>query len=135
MDLWPEVGFETDYPYYAYDPMQEDLHGGGFDLDYHLGGGYYFENESQDWMESLYHYGMSSGKQFDPLYRTSVLGSYILPNSYRKLKPHRSWWSLFVPSHDTPPKQSSHPPTCQPLTFWSFNPNWKVLKTESLWNE
>jgi hypothetical protein len=97
MDLWPEVGFETDYPYYAYDPMQEDLHGGGFDLDYHLGGGYYFENESQDWMESLYHYGMSSGKQFDPLYRTSVLGSYILPNSYRKLKPHRSWWSLFVP--------------------------------------
>jgi hypothetical protein len=48
-------------------------------------------------MESLYHYGMSSGKQFDPLYRTSVVGSYILPNSYRKLKPHRSWWSLFVP--------------------------------------
>jgi hypothetical protein len=97
MDLWPEPGFETDYPYYAYDPAQEDLHGGGYDLDFHMGGGYYFENESQDWMESLYHYGVSSGKQFDPLYRTSVVGSYILPNSYRKLKPHRSWWSLFVP--------------------------------------
>ena len=97
MDLWPEPGFETDFPYYTYDPMQEDMHGGGYDMDFHMGGGYYFENESQDWMESLYHYGMSSGKQFDPLYRTSVVGSYILPNSYRKLKPHRSWWSLFVP--------------------------------------
>ena len=97
MDLWPEEIFETAYPYYAYDPSQEDLHGGGYDLDFHMGGGYYFENDSQDWMESLYHYGVSSGKQFDPLYRTSVLGSYILPNSYRKLKPHRSWWSLFVP--------------------------------------
>ena len=49
------------------------------------------------WMDSLYHYGMSSGKQFDPLYRTSVVGSYILPNSYRKLKPHRSWWSFYMP--------------------------------------
>lgn len=97
MDLWPEPGFETEYPYYAYDASQEDIHSGGYDLDYHMGGGYYFENQSQDWMESLYHYGMSSGKQFDPLYRTSVLGSYILPNSYRKLKPHRSWWSMFVP--------------------------------------
>ena len=97
MDLWPEVGFETEFPYYAYDPMQEDMHSGGYDLDFHNGGGYYYENDSQDWMESLYHYGMSSGKQYDPLYRTSVLGSYILPNSYRKLKPHRSWWSLFVP--------------------------------------
>ena len=97
MDLWPEPGFETEFPYYSYDPTQEDLHGGGYDLDFHNGGGYYFENDSQDWMESLYHYGVSSGKQFDPLYRTSVVGSYILPNSYRKLKPHRSWWSLFVP--------------------------------------
>ena len=69
----------------------------GYDLDFHMGGGYFFENDSQDWMESLYHYGVSSGKQFDPLYRTSVVGSYILPNSYRKLKPHRSWWSLFIP--------------------------------------
>ena len=98
MDLWPEDNvFETEYPYYAYDASQEDLHGGGYDMDFHMGGGYYFENDSQDWMESLYQYGVSSGKQFDPLYRTSVLGSYILPNSYRKLKPHRSWWSLFVP--------------------------------------
>jgi hypothetical protein len=97
MDLWPEIGFETEYPYYSYDPTQEDMHGGGYDLDFHMGGAYYHEDNSQDWMESLYHYGMSSGKQFDPLYRTSVLGSYILPNSYRKLKPHRSWWSLFVP--------------------------------------
>lgn len=97
MDLWPELGFETEFPYYSYDPSQEDLHGGGYDMDYHMGGGYYFENSSQNWMESLYHYGMSSSKQFDPLYRTSVVGSYILPNSYRKLKPHRSWWSLFVP--------------------------------------
>jgi len=62
-----------------------------------MGGGYYFENSSQNWMESLYHYGVSNNKQFDPLYRTSVVGSYILPNSYRKLKPHRSWWSFFVP--------------------------------------
>ena len=96
MDLWPEVVFETEYPYYAFDPMQEDIHG-GYELDFHLGGGYYFENDSQDWMESLYHYGMGSGKQFDPLYRTSVVGSYILPNGYRKLKTHRSWWSMFVP--------------------------------------
>jgi hypothetical protein len=97
MDLWPEDGFETEFPYYSYDASQEDLHGGGYDMDFHMGGGYYFENESQNWMESLYHYGMSSNKQFDPLYRTSVVGSYILPNSYRKLKPHRSWWSFFVP--------------------------------------
>ena len=97
MDLWPEVGFETDYPYYSYDASQEDLHGGGYDMDFHMGGGYNFDNESQNWTESLYHYGMSSKKQFDPLYRTSVVGSYILPNSYRKLKPHRSWWSMFVP--------------------------------------
>jgi hypothetical protein len=97
MDLWPEDGFETEFPYYSYDPSQEDLHGGGFDMDFHMGGGYYFENSSQNWMESLYHYGVSNNKQFDPLYRTSVVGSYILPNSYRKLKPHRSWWSLFVP--------------------------------------
>lgn len=96
MDLWPEIAFETEYPYYAFDPMQEDMYG-AYELDFHLGGGYYFENNSQDWMESLYHYGMGSGKQFDPLYRTSVVGSYILPNSYRKLKAHRSWWSLFVP--------------------------------------
>jgi hypothetical protein len=97
MDLWPEDGFETEFPYYSYDPSQEDLHGGGFDMDFHMGGGYYFENSSQNWMESLYHYGVSNNKQFDPLYRTSVVGSYILPNSYRKLKPHRSWWSFFVP--------------------------------------
>lgn len=97
MDLWPETGFETEFPYYAYDPSQDDLHGGGYDMDFHMGGGYNFENESQNWMESLYHYGVSSNKQFDPLYRTSVVGSYILPNSYRKLKPHRSWWSFFVP--------------------------------------
>ena len=97
MDLWPEVGFETQYPYYSYDPTQEDMHSGGYDLDFHMGGAYYFEDGSQEWTESLYHYGMSSGKQFDQLYRTSVLGSYILPNSYRKLKPHRSWWSFFVP--------------------------------------
>ena len=97
MDLWPEAVFETEFPYYTFDPMQNDLHGGGYDMDYHMGGGYYFENDSQDWMESLYHYGVSSGKQFDPLYRSSVLGSFILPNSYRKLKPHRSWWSFFVP--------------------------------------
>lgn len=103
MDLWPESGseyqnrgFETEFPYYAFDPTQEDIHG-AYEMDFHMGGGYYFENDSQDWMESLYHYGMASGKQFDPLYRSSVVGSYILPNSYRKLKAHRSWWSFFVP--------------------------------------
>ena len=45
MDLWPEPGFETEYPYYAYDASQEDIHSGGYDLDYHMGGGYYFENQ------------------------------------------------------------------------------------------
>ena len=97
MDLWPEPIFETQYTYYAYDHSQEDLHGGNKDTDFHNGGAFNFENPSQDWMESLFDYGMSSGKQFDPLYRTSALGSYLLPNSYRKLKPHRSWWSIFVP--------------------------------------
>jgi len=96
MDLWPEAIFETQYPYYAYDPMQEDIHGGNRDQDFHNGGAYDF-NDGFDWMESVYDYGVSSGKQFDALYRTSTMGSYILPNSYRKLKPHRSWWSMFVP--------------------------------------
>ena len=97
MDLWPEPIFETQYTYYAYDHSQEDIHGGNRDQDFHNGGAFNFEDPSQDWMESLYHYGMSSGKQFDPLYRSSAVGSSILPNSYRKLKPHRSWWSIFVP--------------------------------------
>ncbi len=90
MDLWPEVGFETSYPYYASDPKgwwwkSPWYHGEGTpDLSLTNNNNYDIFSRSAD---------------VDPEYKESAHGSGYLQYSYRRIKPHRSWWSFHIPKN------------------------------------
>lgn len=88
MDLWPEPMFETRYPYYAEDPRQMWSYS-----DSYTG----IELPKEQW------YGKELGKQrsadVDPERRKTHMGSGLLMGSHRKIKPHRSWWSIHLPKN------------------------------------
>ena len=76
MDLWPEAIFETRYPYYAADSR-----------------GIY------NYTDSYNGYDIRNRKsaEVDPERKNTALGSGMLLSSHRKIKPHRSWWSFYMP--------------------------------------
>jgi hypothetical protein len=90
MDLWPEVGFETSYPYYTADPKgwwwkSSWYHGEELpDVDNE-------QLNTFDWFQR--------SADVDPEYKESAHGSGYLQYSYRKVKPHRSWWSFHIPKN------------------------------------
>jgi len=88
MDLWPEPMFETRYPYYAEDPRQMWSYS-----DSYTG----IELPEEQW------YGRELPKQrsadMDPERRKTHMGSGLLMGSHRKIKPHRSWWSIHLPKN------------------------------------
>lgn len=81
MDLWPEFMFETEFPYYAANP-------------------YGFENlvtDDEKWNKTEHKWKRSA--EFDPERRKTAMGSGYLMSSHRKIKPHRSWWSCYIPQN------------------------------------
>jgi hypothetical protein len=90
MDLWPEVGFETSYPYYTADPKgwwwKSEWYHGGAKPDVSSN-----QLETYDWFQR--------SADVDPEYKESAHGSGYLQYSYRRIKPHRSWWSFHVPKN------------------------------------
>lgn len=90
MDLWPEVGFETNYPYYASDPK-----GWWWKSSWYHG-----EGTPDLKLENTNSYDIfSRSADVDPEYKESAHGSGYLQYSYRKVKPHRSWWSFHIPKN------------------------------------
>ena len=90
MDLWPEQGFNVETPYYTTDietsiPQIKD----GYSFEY-----YYWErggpNSKNPGFES---------KGIDSQYKQTALGSGYLMSSHKKIKPHRSWWSFYIPTN------------------------------------
>jgi len=81
MDLWPEPIFETKYQYYALDSR------GIF-------------SPSGIGSEST-----TPSAEVDPERKNTAMGSDILMNSHRKIKPHRSWWSFHMPHNIFIPQQ------------------------------
>jgi hypothetical protein len=90
MDLWPEQGFNVETPYYTTDietsiPQVKD----GYSFEY-----YYWErggpNSKNPGFES---------KGIDSQYKQTALGSGYLMSSHKKIKPHRSWWSFYIPTN------------------------------------
>ena len=86
MDLWPEYMFETKYPYYA-----EDSRGIYSYSDWYVG----YETPSEKWNKNGQHWQRSA--EIDPERRKTAMGSGLLMGSHRKIKPHRSWWSFYMP--------------------------------------
>ena len=81
MDLWPEFMFETEFPYYSSNP-------------------YGYENlvtDDEKWNKTEHHWQRSA--EFDPERRKTAMGSGWLMSSHRKIKPHRSWWSCYIPQN------------------------------------
>ena len=76
MDLWPEAIFETRYPYYAADSR-----------------GIYSYTDSYNG----YDIRNRKSAEIDPERKNTALGSGMLLSSHRKIKPHRSWWSFYMP--------------------------------------
>ena len=76
MDLWPEAIFETRYPYYAADSR-----------------GIYSYTDSYNG----YDIRNRKSAEVDPERKNTALGSGMLLSSHRKIKPHRSWWSFYMP--------------------------------------
>ena len=76
MDLWPEPIFETKYPYYASDSR-----------------GIFAYTDSY----SGYDKSNRKSAEVDPERRKTALGSGILLSSHKKIKPHGSWWSFYMP--------------------------------------
>ena len=81
MDLWPEFMFETQYPYYQANPYgTENL----------LTDDEVLNKTEHKWKRSA---------EFDPERRKTAMGSGYLMSSHRKIKPHRSWWSCYIPQN------------------------------------
>jgi len=111
MDLWPEKGFNVETPYYTTDvnssiPQLKD--GYAFDFYYWERGGLNTRNP-----------GFSS-MNVDKEYRETALGSGYLLASHKKIKPHRSWWSFYIPSNLFL-KQKTYNPSLG-LAYSSLNP-------------
>lgn len=89
MDLWPEQGFNVESPYYTTDiessvPQIKD----GYSFDY-----YYWESGI-----NTRNPGFQSNN-IDKEYKETALGSGYLLASHKKIKPHRSWWSFYIPNN------------------------------------
>jgi hypothetical protein len=88
MDLWPEPMFETRYPYYGEDPRQMWSYSNSYTG---------MELPEEKWQ------GKELAKQrsadTDPERRKTHMGSGLLMGSHRKIKPHRSWWSIHLPKN------------------------------------
>jgi len=90
MDLWPEVGFETSRPYYTTDARGSWNDG--------TQGDYYGYSSYGDWWD----YTINSNywtPGVDPELKQSSHGSNYFQASYRRIKPHRSWWSFHFPKN------------------------------------
>lgn len=100
MDLWPEVGFETKFPYYVAEPK-----GWWWDNAWHHG-----ENRVDVNREDVNSYDWYNGRSadVDPEYKESAHGSGYLQFSHRKIKPHRSWWSFHIPKNIFIPQELFH---------------------------
>jgi len=99
MELWPEVGFETTFPYYAADPKgwwwKSSWYHGDADVDLLQKG-----NNNYDWY--------TRSADVDPEYKESAHASGYLQYSHRKVKPHRSWWSFHIPKNIFIPQKLFH---------------------------
>ena len=100
MDLWPEVGFETAYPYYAADPKgwwwDSAWYHGESDVKLLVGS----DSNNYEWY--------TRSADVDPEYKESAHASGYLQYSYRKIKPHRSWWSFHIPKNIFIPQKLFH---------------------------
>jgi hypothetical protein len=100
MELWPEVGFETVFPYYVSEPK-----GWWWNSKWHHG-----ENRVDIQKEDVNSYDWYNGRSadVDPEYKESAHGSGYLQYSHRKIKPHRSWWSFHIPKNIFIPQELFH---------------------------
>ena len=81
MDLWPEFMFETEFPYYTSNPYESEN----------------LITDDEKWSKKEHHWQRSA--EFDPERRKTAMGSGWLMSSHRKIKPHRSWWSCYIPQN------------------------------------
>ncbi len=81
MDLWPEFMFETEFPYYTANP---------FGVENLLTDDEKLNKKDPKWKRSA---------EFDPERRKTAMGSGYIMSSHRKIKPHRSWWSCYIPQN------------------------------------
>ena len=89
MDLWPEQGFNVEFPYYTTDieSMTPEVKNGNFyDINFYSGEKYSVKRNPG------FH-----AKEVDSEYNETAMGSGYLLASHKKFKPHRSWWSFYFP--------------------------------------
>jgi hypothetical protein len=101
MDLWPEVGFETAFPYYTTDPKGWWWNNGWYHGEGGKGNDAFKENvNNYDWY--------TRSADVDPEYKESAHGSGYLQYSHKRIKPHRSWWSFHIPKNIFIPQDLFH---------------------------